>query len=166
MTGVETALLVTALAGTAISAYGVYESGQKQQAVGKYNAKAQENEAIQARYAADIREQQQREQLARLRGKQAAIIGASGVDPGAGSPLLVMVDTARQGELDIGYQRYVTEAQARGYETAAGLTRFKGDQAARAGAISAGGTLLSGAASAGSSYYGRGRRPYQFTTEH
>ena len=118
-----------------------------QQKAAKYNAKVAENQATAARNAAAIREQQHREQVRRLAAGQRAGYGGAGVT-GEGSPLLVMADTLEQAELDAQRIRYGGEVSATGLQSQARLQRFQGDQYARAGALGAGTTLLSGAATA------------------
>lgn len=151
---------------TAVGVYSAYQQGQAQQKAAKYNAKVAENQAIAARNAAAVREQQHREQVRRLHATQRAVSGASGVTE-EGSPLLVMADTLEQAELDAQRIRYGGEVSAAGFESQARLSRFQGQQAAQAGLIGAGSTLLSGAASAARVYGGTGggggggiRNPY------
>lgn len=145
--------IVATVVSTAVTAYGMYQQGQQQKAAGKYNAKVAENQATAAKQAAAVREEQHRERVRRLAGTQRAVSGASGIEE-AGSPLLVMADTLEQAELDAQRIRYGGEVSATGFESQARLARFQGDQAARAGTIGAGSTLLSGAASAARVYGG------------
>lgn len=151
---VYTAAVMLVLA--AVSAYMTYEQGQQQQEVMKYNAKVQENRAIEETQRAAFDANRAREQSRRVLANQRAVYGSSGVDIAAGSPLLVMADSAKQAELDAqiilsGGQARATDATAR-----ANIARYKGDVYARAGTINAGTTLLSGATKAYGSYSGAG----------
>jgi len=145
--------LALTVVSTAVGVYSAYSQGQAQQKAAKYNAKVAENQATAARNAAAVREQQHRERIRQLAGTQRANSGASGIAL-EGSPLLVMADTLEQAELDAQRIRYGGEVSATGFESQARLQRFQGAQAAQAGMIGAGSTLLSGAAKAMS--YGGG----------
>lgn len=145
--------LVATVVSTAVGVYASYQQGQAQQKAAKVNAKVAENQATAARNAAMVREQQHKEQIRRLAGTQRAVAGASGIAL-EGSPLLVMADTLEQAELDAQRIHYGGDVSAMGFESQARLSRWQGAQAAHAGAVGAGATLLSGAAKAAS--YGGG----------
>ena len=136
--------IVATVASTALGAYQSYQQGQQNQALAKYNARVAENQALQARYAAQVKEEQHRARILRLAGTARAGVGASGIEE-SGSPLLVMADSLEQAELDAQRIRYGGEVSAQGLESEARLQRFMGRQAASAGLFNAGGTLLSGA---------------------
>lgn len=151
---VYTAAVMLVLA--AVAAYAAYEQGQQAQEVQKYNAKVQENRAIEETQRAAFDAQRSREQSRRILANQRAVYGSSGVDVAAGSPLLVMADSAKQAELDAqvilsGGQARASDAWAR-----ANIARYQGKAAAQAGTINAGTTLLSGATRAYGTYAGTG----------
>lgn len=143
---------VIALIGIAVSTYAAYEQAETQQKFAKYNAKVAENQAAGERMRAQVAADQQREAHRRLIANQRATYGVSGVDVASGSPLLVIADSAKQAELDAQIILAGGEARGIGFETQAGLSRFQGRQAATAGYVNAGSTLLSGVASTGASY--------------
>ena len=157
--GVATAALLAA--STAVTAYGQYQSGQAAQEAAEYNAAVQRNNAImEDRRAAQEMDRgereaiQRRRQIAQLIGQQRARAGASGVEGSTGSLLDVQIDTAQQGVLDLQTIRYNADIRAQDRRFAAQnlrdqatLTEMEGDAAARAGTLSAFGTILGGAAS-------------------
>ena len=124
-------------ASTAVSAYSSYATGQAQNKAAKANAKAAERKA-------EYDEQIHRERVKQLLSKQRAMIGKSGVEM-SGSPLLLMEDTAKQGELDALAIRYGGKISASRYKAQA--------QAARTQQVlGVGSSLLTGATQAASFY--------------
>lgn len=157
----------TALAavGTGISAYGLIQQGKSQQREANYNAAVQENNAISAGYAA-MQEQQAaarevdtlREQRDRMFASNRTAAAASGLTL-SGSVLDVMGDTSLQSEKEISmaYYRGNVNAQnslnqANNLRSQAVMTRNAGANAKRGAYFQSAGTLLSSAASIGSSY--------------
>ena len=138
----------------AVSAYLQYEQAEQQAQVQKYNAKVGENRAIEERQRAAFAAEQQREENRRVLGRQRALYGQAGVDVNAGSPLLVMADTARQAELDAQIILSGGQSRASAAEAQARLSRYGAGAAQRAGYIGAGTTLLSGAATGYRQYSG------------
>lgn len=143
--------LVVTIAAAAASAYAAYEQGQQQQAAAQYNAKLVRNQALQAQYAAEAQAKQREEHTRRLLASQRVAAGASGVTT-EGSPLAVMMDSAAQGAYEAGLIRAGGQYQSDALFGEAGIQRFYGQQAAEAGTLRAGTTLLSGAGSATSAY--------------
>lgn len=82
-------------------------------------------------------------------GEAFAAAGASGVDPGQGSPLSVMSDLAAQGELTRRLTLYKGAVAATGDLNAASGALFAGNQAQQAGYARGITTLLGTAAQAG-----------------
>ena len=72
-------------------------------------------------------------------------MGASGVDPATGSPLLVSEDIAGEVELQAQRIRAGGEVRATRLEQQAQLSRLQGRQAQTGGFLRAGSLLLSGA---------------------
>ena len=152
--------VAAALAGAGVAAYSAVEAGHAREAAGKYNKEVAENQAQaardQAKIAANIRETE----IRRILASQTSRLGASGVIPSEGSPLLVQMESAQQGALDVARLQYSGEVGARGYESQGILEGFYGKQARRAGNLGAGSSLLSGvgsAASIGATGYGQYR---------
>lgn len=128
-----------AIAGTALSAYGLYQAGKAQEQAYEYNA------AVAARRGAQ-EEYEHRLKLEKLMARQRALYAKAGVDMSSGSPLLVLSETAAEGERE-------ALAIRTGAKEESSLERFYGEQARRAGAIGAGGTFLTGLGQTGTSYY-------------
>lgn len=141
-----------AVVGTAISAYSMYSAGQAQSEAANYNAKASEIQAQQALDAAKIDASNQKLAADRAQAGVRARVAGSGIDPGYGSPLLTVMDNARQAETEHARILYGGEVKAAGLRSGAALSRFQGDQYARAGSIGAGINLFSGIANVGSQY--------------
>jgi hypothetical protein len=154
------------IAAAGVTAYSQVQQGRTANAVATYNAQLAnrnaeiaEQNAEAAKLAGTAREEQSRDEVRRVLARQRALVGASGVTT-EGSPLLVMMESARQGELDALRIRYTSEVEARSgqfqaqqYQSEATLQRLQGKQAQTAGYMSAGGTLLTGFAQAGTGYY-------------
>lgn len=152
--------VVLAAASTAVTAYGQYEEGQATREAMEYQAAVSRNNAImedrraQEEIARGEQEaSQRRRQIARLIGQQRANIGASGVEA-SGSVLDVVADTAEQGVSDLEMIRINAEQRARdrrynaqNMRAQADLQQMQGRNAARAGTLSAFGTVLGGAGS-------------------
>jgi hypothetical protein len=191
----QLAYLIVMLVAAAASAYSQYEAGQAASKAADYNAKVAESRAEWEQYRADILAQQigaqadwaehnamiaEREaelgaavELKRGRkliGAQLARYGKAGVTM-AGTPLLVMEETADDVELSALLLEYEGELEAWGHRseaqqkrTEASLTtqlgstqsdilragaeiqRLRGETAKRTGTLQAGSTLLAGAA--------------------
>lgn len=145
------AALAASLAGTAVSAYGADQSRQATISASQYNAKLQENEAVQADMEARENERRKRIQNKAFLGSQRATIAASGVTE-AGSALEALAYDAGQLELnnlddsraaELARQRAMNQAQQ---------TRISGANQARAIGIGEAGTILSGLAGAAGTY--------------
>jgi len=143
---VSTTLLITAIAGTALSAYGQYKAGADQKAAFDYNAKVTEKETNQAEYDSRTR-------LRRLMSTQRSLYAKAGVDLSTGSPLLLLAETAGEGERE-------ALSILEGGESSAALQRIAGRQAKTAGIIGAGSTLLTGIGTRGTNFFKKGRSPY------
>ena len=126
-----------------VSAAGAIYNGIQSSNAADYNAKVSEQNAEAAQQKARLEENIQRQKIRTLMSKQQALYGASGVDM-AGSPLLVMEDTAAKGELDALAIRYSGEIAARQARSQAEQFRQQGDSAMLGGFFKAGSSLLGG----------------------
>ena len=162
------AMGVTALS-AAGSAYYSYESGQKNKETYEENASIAEKDAalreqIAAQDALAIKEKAgydedtHRQRIRTMLSRQRSMYGKSGVAT-EGSPLLVMQETADQGEMDALAIRYGGDVEAARVKSGASadasrarseanLLRIQGRTAGRLGYIQAGSTLLQGAGQA------------------
>ncbi len=150
---VEGVLIAAAVASAATAAYASYESGQQAQKAARYNSQVADIEAQQAKDAAAIQESNYREETRHRQAAARAARGATGVTT-EGSPLLVLMDSAQQAELEAQRIKYGGEVAATGYQSQAAYQRYAGRQAAQAGAYGAGVSLLGSAASGAKAYYG------------
>lgn len=120
--------------------------------VSDMNAKVADQNARDALERGKIEEQQKRQEVAMLTGRQKAAMGANGVDIGFGSPLDTLVDTAMLGEIDALTIRSNAAREAYGYNVQgangradAALSRSSAKGAKKGGYLSAFGTVLGGA---------------------
>src|SRR3972149_4109881 len=91
--------IILMVAATAASAYASYQSGKAQQQAANFNSEMANRQADQARAVAKIKEQTYRDEVGRRMAKMRADYAAAGVTT-EGTPLLVMMDSARQAERD------------------------------------------------------------------
>jgi hypothetical protein len=140
MSGYATAAAIVA---AAASAYGQYQTGKQQEAFGKYQSQQAQADANAEIGAAQVRADKIRK-MARIQAGQAtAALAGSGVDVNEGTALNINSQIYQDAEEDSvtaifdGSARSNTlQAQGQGYKIA-------GQQAAQAGMIAAGSTLLS-----------------------
>jgi hypothetical protein len=114
------------------------------QAVGEYNAKLAENEAVLLARAKRDQEEALRKQSDRLVGTQTAMVAASGVQM-TGTPLQVLADTYFSTEMDAAMIRYAGDIEQVQKQSEAALARTEGGARAAALKYQAYGSLLTGA---------------------
>lgn len=160
------ALPVMALVGAAVSAYGSYESAKSnaaaanyQSQVAKNNAQIAQQNAVFSAQAGAAKESAQGMKNAAAVGNLKAKQAASGVDVDTGSSANVMAAAKELGSLDLGTTRSNTSKEVYGYEVAATgdtaqaqLLQSEASNYSNMAPISALGTFLTGAGSAGSKY--------------
>lgn len=110
---------------------------------GQFNARVQARNAAVARDQAAAEIARQRIAARKTIGSMRAAYAASGVTV-EGSPLDVLEESAAAAELDTQTLRYRGELRAQGAEIGASLENYKGNEAQRAGWISAAGTIFGG----------------------
>jgi hypothetical protein len=135
-----------------MGAAGSIQQGQAEQEAADYNADVARQSAQASLDKADYDETIHREKVRKLLSSQRAAYGAAGVDM-AGSPLLVLEDTAAQGELDAKAIRYGGEVEAKQKLSQAEIYELTGKNAKTASYYKAGASLLSGGASMAKQYY-------------
>ena len=153
----EIALIAGGLASAAAGAGGQIFAADSERRASNYNADVMDQEAFAAKDKAKAEEDAHRESVKRILSTQRALFAKSGVDM-SGSPLLVMEDTARQGELDALTIRYGGDVAAARARSQANLMRMQGADKMTAGYIGAGTTLLTGATQMGMSFYKGGKK--------
>lgn len=137
---------VASIAGSALSAVGAMQQGKAAAAAANYNAKVNEMAAVAEKDAAAAEAEDRRRKLMGQRSTSIAARGASGVAL-AGTPLMVDEDMLGEIELDVARVGQRGAAKAVQYQNQATLDRATARSAKRAGAISAGASLLGGIAS-------------------
>lgn len=160
------AMLVVAVAGTAISASGQARAADAAGKEAAYKAQVARNNAIIAEQNADYatragqaKAAQESLQGAAKLGRIRTAIAAGGLDVNSGSAVDVQESQAEQTALDVEtvihnaqLDAYGYRSQSKNFEAEAGLQDYSGKETAAAGKTEAFGTLLSGASSAGSSW--------------
>lgn len=137
------------VAGTAISAFSMYQQSNQAAAMAKYNAQVDANRAIEARQVADEQERRSRETARRMLASQRAAIGASGADVGTGSALLAQADSAAGTELDALTIRHSGSAEAARARASETLQRYEAAQYRSNRFFGPAATLLTGASKLG-----------------
>jgi hypothetical protein len=100
------------------------QQAQAQAGIFNYNAQIAKNEATRVEQEARERARRMREENDRALGLQRAQYGKSGVTS-AGSPLMVMAETAGLGELAVADEIYKADSQRSGLYQQAALEGFK-----------------------------------------
>lgn len=108
-----------AAAGTAVAAYGSIQQGKAAQKAGEYNAQS-------ALLEAQSRENAQRADAARNQARIRANIGKSGATT-AGTPLMVLAESAANAEIDALNTRYTANRQADVYRAGGANARSQGN---------------------------------------
>ena len=129
-------------AGTAVSTFGAIQQGQATKASSRFQAAVQQQQAERERLEAAQREDDFRRARSRDQGTRRAGFGATGVEPGEGSPLITSEDFAAEAELQALRLRAGGELRATRLEQAAALNRFQGSAANRAGFVRGGSLLI------------------------
>jgi len=131
------------VAGMIISAAATTYSAYKQKEMADYNADLIKDQTKAEESRAKIEETRHREQLKKLMGTQRAMYGKSGMTM-EGSPLLIMEETAAQGEIDAMLIRQTGRARKAELSGERALVKMGGRQALYGGTAQAGGSLLTG----------------------
>jgi hypothetical protein len=124
---------------SSISAYGQYEQGKDQQAAYDYKAQITLDKMKEDMQASE-------EEFSSLMGRQRSLYAKAGVDIGSGSPLLVMMDTARKEAL-------AQQRIKRGGTQQAELQRYSGRIAGYTGTMDAMSTFMTGLGKSMNEYY-------------
>lgn len=155
MCELSTALMI---GGALLGGAGQIASADAQSKAAKYNAEVQRQNALmaerQARNVLDAgmrEEQKQKAMTSQLMARQQAAQAANGVDVTFGTPLDLMVDTAKQGAIDAltirtnAYRNYDdTRNQAVGYRNQSALYDMEARNSRTAGLLNAFGSTMSG----------------------
>ena len=132
--------------GTALQVLGQYQAGQTQQKIHEYNAALQERNARIAQDQAQFEARRQETRTRNVLANQRAAFAHSGFTATEGTPLAILTQTVQEGEMDRLAILYGGDLQESESKARAGLSRYEGAQAKKAGTISA---LATGASSYG-----------------
>lgn len=146
MTMVWTAVAISVVA-TSVSVYGQVQQAQQAKAIGKYNAKMAEAQAKQTEMDAAENIRRKRKENARILATQRSKYAKAGVME-AGTPLELMAETAGNLELDVLDYNRQQRINAQNLRQQGAMDLAMGKNAAQAGYINAGATLLQGAGQA------------------
>jgi len=149
----QTASLVMTGLGAVTSAYGAYQQGQAQGAAMEAQAKIYEVQDADSQRRASREERLMREQGARIKGRQRAVLGASGVNLSTVSPMDVIADTQRSIEMDAWTIRENAGRESWGYQSQASISKAGASNARQAGYFGAGSNLLTGAGMVADKWY-------------
>jgi hypothetical protein len=144
--GVEVAVAMM-IVGTAVSAYGQYQSGKAQKAAYDYNAQVEERNAQIARDQAAYDASQQEKKTRQVIAAQRVAYSAGGFTM-AGTALDTLRQSATEGEMDRMAILYGGDVESANRKSAATLARYQGKAAKTAGTYAAAGTAIGGFGSA------------------
>lgn len=130
--------------GVAASAFGAIAGGMQSAKVAEYNAKVADNNAVAEQQRAAFDANLQRDRVRQAVGSQRAAGAANGLDITSGTPVAVLGDTAKAGELDVLARLYSGDSAAVAYRNDAQRFRAEGKAQKTAGFINAGSSLISG----------------------
>jgi len=159
LTALAIGSLIVGAVGTGLAYKGQKDAAKTTAAVGEYNAKISEADAAQLDMEARETLRRRREANTSFLSSQRSKYVASGVVADTGTPLEVQAETAGILELDALDQARQARVQAQRLRTGAVVERITGQAQARAYNTAAGVSLLQGAASAmrgGASLYNSG----------
>lgn len=159
--GIGTPVIMAAMAGagTGMQAGGQYQQARTQAQIMDYNAKVADQNAAAAKQQADYETDKMKSRQEKLLGRQRALYAKSGVRF-EGSPLLVMKETAGEGEQDVQEKKREAALESALKRSKAGLLHFKADAERDAGILNTGRTLLTGIEKTADRYGRKGRRIY------
>tara|TARA_Y100000389_G_C17263944_1_gene414450 strand:+ start:280 stop:771 length:492 start_codon:yes stop_codon:yes gene_type:complete len=140
--GIEVAIGMM-IVGTAVSAYGQYQSGKAQKAAYDYNAQIEERNAQIARDQAAYDAKQQEKKTRQIIASQRVAYAAGGFTT-AGTPLDTLRQSATEGEMDRMAILYGGDVEAQNRKSQAELQRMQGRAAKTAGTYAAVGTAIGG----------------------
>lgn len=132
------------LAGTALSAAGAMQQGDAAAAVADYNAQVARNNATAEQQRAAYEAGITRDRVRGVMSQQRAGYAASGLDPRQGTPITVLGDSAKQGELDVLARLYAGESAATAYRNDAARLAAEGAAQKSASRLDVATTLIGG----------------------
>lgn len=153
----EPASLMTVAAATSavsggVNAYMQLQQGDFADDLSKTNQQILNENARQVEQSGAIEANRLRQQGRAARGAQAAALAANNLDLSSGTPLDILLDTARASELDAATASYNSRTAARDMRVQGAMIRRQGRLDKRSSRISAGTTILGSAAQSAGQY--------------
>lgn len=142
--------------GGMVQGYARYSQAMAEKQELEYNAAVARNQALMARYSTEIAVQQHKKAIFDIIGESRAAIAASGLQE-SGSPLEILLETAREGEHEMRLIEYEGRLRALGLRDEADMLENRAKTAMTIGRAAAVGTALSSAGSTQYSYSGSSR---------
>lgn len=138
-------------AGSIAAAQAQADAARYQAQINEMNAKIARKRARDALERGKLEEQQKRQDVQAVLGRQRAAMAANGVDINFGSPLDTLADAAMMGEMDslivrtnFHRQAYNHDVEAENFRAQANLNRMEAKAATTGGFLSAMGTIIGG----------------------
>lgn len=150
--GIAIASLVVAGVSAGVSAYSSVAAGDNAKETADYNAKVQQNAALDAQQRGAVAASEHNQKVRRMIATQSASASANGLAVNTGTPLDIMTDTAGMGKLDALRILNNSGREAQGYNDQASLLKIQGDNAMTAGQLNAGASILGSASTATDSF--------------
>lgn len=147
-----TGMMILGGASSLVSAGGALKAGSDEETAGDYNAAVARQSAVATEEKTAFEVEAHREKVRKLLSSQRAAFAVAGVDM-EGSPLLVLEDTAAQGELDAKAIQYSGDVEASQKRSQAELYELQGKNAKTSSYWKAGSSLLSGGGTIAKQYY-------------
>ena len=148
MAAASTIAIVAMAAAAAMSATAAIAQGRAAANEAKAQAALRDQQAQRQREVAAFQEERTRRDAERVQGAQRAHLAAAGVDPAAGTALLLQEELAGQSEFNALLARAQGDGEAQLVEHQARIDRLRGRNAQTAGYLRAGTTLLTSASRA------------------
>lgn len=152
-----TAAVIAAGASAYMTYQGQKEQGKADLAVAEYNARVQQNAAIQTRNRGIEEENRKRQEISSLQERQTAQLAATGVDVGSGTALTLRDDTFLRGNIDALTIRQNALDQAEAQDAQSRLTLLQGRNARKLARMRGVYGGISSGAQTGLSVYGAGK---------
>lgn len=148
--------ILASVGGTIVSAAGAQYQGEAQQQALNYEARLKERKASEEMAVGERKAAEKTREATLFNSRQQAVAAASGAGATDPTVLELMGNATKEGALNAGYAMYQGQAAADDLNMSAGVDRISGNNARKAGNITAVGNILTGISTFGSKYGGGG----------
>ena len=146
------AAIAATVIGTGITAYGQVQQGKTANVLAQRNAQIQMRNAAIAKQNAEFNAKLQEREARRRRSSQIAGLSGSGIDVFDGTNLIAMAEQEFTDDMNAQLIRRGGAIEASNLRQQAAITSAQGKAAQSAGYTAAGGSLLTGLGSSGTTY--------------